>query len=501
MKDKKTKIKKINKINFAIPFALSLAILSFLVLIPNVFAAFTVSVSLPTKSLTENNQVTATVTVENPGGSSESNIVVQLAGSPTSWFTTVQDCGVISSIVAGGSQTSTCIIRPTTVGSDLTLTATAQSSGGTTGSGSTGGISVSSSSGSLTASVSAPSSVGLSETFYVSVGVTAPPSTNADNVRTTLSVSGACSIASGSAPASQTLGTVNAGTTESPLNWQITSSTASGTCTATVSVLSDNAGSASPSKSITVGTGGGGGGSDSGTGTGSSSGGGGGAAVGVTLNKTFASIIPETPKVLTSVDLANTSSQFTEISFSVKSRATNVGFSVQGFGYLAKPSDAPSSDPTPKVYRYIKIISTNLPDSNIASAKIKFKVEKSWISQNIINPDLISLFRFADGQWVKLATTKISEDATYTLYEATTPGFSYFVIAAELPGQTIPPAEQPTETTTTAAPPAMPVKIEYWMYAAIAIIIFAVLIVAFKFSRKSKKEKGEAELFYMREER
>src|SRR3990170_6393226 len=72
-------------------------LLTMLTIVPGVFAAFTVTVSMPTKSLAENQQVSVTVTVQNPGTSTESNVVVQLAGSPTQWFGTplVQDCTVI----------------------------------------------------------------------------------------------------------------------------------------------------------------------------------------------------------------------------------------------------------------------------------------------------------------------------------------------------------------------------------------------------------------------
>lgn len=428
---------------------------SLLLLMPQAFAAFTVSVSTPTKSLTENEQTTVTVTVTNPGTSTESNVVVQLSGSPTSWFgsSLVQDCTVISSIASSQSQTSTCILRQTTVGTDLTLTATAESSGGTTGSGSTGGISVSSTSGSITASVTGASSVSLSESFYVSVAVTAPASTDATNVRATISVSGACTLITSAVPADQTLGTISKGTTKSPLNWQLMGSSSAGTCTVTVNVASDNLGNANPTKSISVGTVS----SESGTGSSTTAAAGAGGAAGATTPKVpipdttdtkngqgnlpradvtaeapgkIRFVIPQLPAGTTSLKSIADSDLLEQVGvvdilLTLRDSQQNANVNVEKLS--SKPSDVPK--PSGSVYRYLKI-ETSIAPSSLSEAKVQFMIVKSWLEANGAQADAVMLKRYADGKWTVLPTNRIREDDVSLVYEATTPGFSYFAITA-----------------------------------------------------------------------
>ncbi len=81
-------------------------------------------------------------------------------------------------------------------------------------------------------------------------------------------------------------------------------------------------------------------------------------------------------------------------------------------------------------YQYVSIDKTRLTDDDISSAKIKFRVEKEWVQDNNIDIDTISLYRYAN-RWIKLNTLKTSSDSTYTYYESTSPGFSYFAIKGE----------------------------------------------------------------------
>ncbi len=72
-------------------------------------------------------------------------------------------------------------------------------------------------------------------------------------------------------------------------------------------------------------------------------------------------------------------------------------------------------------------------------ANIEFKVEKSWLTDNNIDPDTVKLLRYTTT-WTELPTTYVSEDATYRYYTATTPGFSTFaVVGATLPTSQLPP--------------------------------------------------------------
>jgi len=85
-------------------------------------------------------------------------------------------------------------------------------------------------------------------------------------------------------------------------------------------------------------------------------------------------------------------------------------------------------------YQYVDITTTNLDDSNIESAFAEFKVSQSWISDNNIDSDSISLYRCFNGQWIQTVTSSTNEDSEYAYYESVLPGFSYFAITGSEEG-------------------------------------------------------------------
>jgi len=95
-----------------------------------------------------------------------------------------------------------------------------------------------------------------------------------------------------------------------------------------------------------------------------------------------------------------------------------------------KPSDI-STGPTESVYQYLKITPNKISDSDIGKATIKFMVDVSWLSNNALNEEEVSLYRYYVDSWVELPTTVKSGDDKEILYEAETPGFSVFAIAKE----------------------------------------------------------------------
>ncbi|MCL7413629.1 MAG: PGF-pre-PGF domain-containing protein [ANME-2 cluster archaeon] len=68
-------------------------------------------------------------------------------------------------------------------------------------------------------------------------------------------------------------------------------------------------------------------------------------------------------------------------------------------------------------------------EKNIRDPVIGFKVDRVWVSLNNIDESSITMYRFYQGQWVPLNTTKKSEDAGHIFLEAHTPGFSSFAIS------------------------------------------------------------------------
>jgi hypothetical protein len=71
------------------------------------------------------------------------------------------------------------------------------------------------------------------------------------------------------------------------------------------------------------------------------------------------------------------------------------------------------------------------------------------LNSNNIDPDTITLYRYTTT-WKKLSTTKTNEDSSYSYYESTSPGMSYFaikgdiVVVQEIPEETEEVPPQPT---------------------------------------------------------
>jgi PGF-pre-PGF domain-containing protein len=116
---------------------------------------------------------------------------------------------------------------------------------------------------------------------------------------------------------------------------------------------------------------------------------------------------------------------FTQIVISVKNKVVSVQINITKLD--AKPEETPA---LVNVYRYIRVDKKNIEDENVSEVKIVFKVEKSWVATNNINPDTIALYRYTT-KWEKLNTVKMGADSEYLYYEATSPGLSYFAIAGE----------------------------------------------------------------------
>ena len=73
---------------------------------------------------------------------------------------------------------------------------------------------------------------------------------------------------------------------------------------------------------------------------------------------------------------------------------------------------------------------------SINHAEITFRVPISWIEANNIDPGSITMMRYA-GSWQSLPTQKISENAGYLYYEASTSSFSPFAITGKASSQKI----------------------------------------------------------------
>ncbi len=129
------------------------------------------------------------------------------------------------------------------------------------------------------------------------------------------------------------------------------------------------------------------------------------------------------------------------------------------------------------VYGYLTVSEENITDADISSVTIKFKVAKVWITENNIDEDTIALYRYSNGAWTKLTTTKVSEDATYVYFEAVSPGLSVFAISGV---QVVTTTTTTMPTTTTTIPPAG-IPIPIWAILLIVVIVAVAIFLLWRF--------------------
>lgn len=116
-----------------------------------------------------------------------------------------------------------------------------------------------------------------------------------------------------------------------------------------------------------------------------------------------------------------------EITFTADSAATNPSISVRETK-LATGQDPPIEKESGAVYKYLSITKSVI--ANVSGATIKFSVPNGWFANNSLDPSTVSLNRLVSGSWEKLPTKQLSSDAKFTNYEAESPSFSVFAIAA-----------------------------------------------------------------------
>ncbi|MCD6402839.1 MAG: PGF-pre-PGF domain-containing protein, partial [Candidatus Aenigmarchaeota archaeon] len=162
----------------------------------------------------------------------------------------------------------------------------------------------------------------------------------------------------------------------------------------------------------------------------------------------------------------------------VNKEVTNVKLRIERIG---EPENVPKLGK--KIYGYFEITLSNIGDA-LDEATLEFKVEKSWINENNLDPTTVTLYKF-DGEWVGMPTELTNEDEDFYYYVSTVHGFSTFAIAAEersVPTTTTTTVEQEekiVETTTTTMPQKEEVVTEKEAYSTVGIIpIIAMIVVA-----------------------
>jgi PGF-pre-PGF domain-containing protein len=101
---------------------------------------------------------------------------------------------------------------------------------------------------------------------------------------------------------------------------------------------------------------------------------------------------------------------------------------------MLKNTSAIVKEPAPgTVYRNLNIWVGNSGFSsseNLENARISFRVNRTWLSENGIGESTIILYRYSNNTWNSLPTTLTGEDEAFFYFTAETPGFSPFAIAS-----------------------------------------------------------------------
>ncbi|MHA1853244.1 MAG: PGF-pre-PGF domain-containing protein [Candidatus Heimdallarchaeaceae archaeon] len=149
----------------------------------------------------------------------------------------------------------------------------------------------------------------------------------------------------------------------------------------------------------------------------------------VEVTKTISTASPTSPAIAIIESDKAKDLKVDKVTLEVKETVSNVKITVKESSLPSGASVAISAD-VGKTYKYIEI-TTNVASEKVEKVKIKFKVEKSWITENNIASATIALQRWADNKWNKLPTSKVAEDETYIYFEAESPGLSTFAITGE----------------------------------------------------------------------
>ncbi len=122
-----------------------------------------------------------------------------------------------------------------------------------------------------------------------------------------------------------------------------------------------------------------------------------------------------------------------KLSFTGSAVQTVTVTAAQGTGRILLTVDRAGTGPDGlegSVYQYISAELSGMTDEEIAEAEFSFRVPAAWLGTEGMLPTAITLWRFHDGTWQELPTSLVREEAGWIYYEATTPGFSSFAIAA-----------------------------------------------------------------------
>lgn len=182
--------------------------------------------------------------------------------------------------------------------------------------------------------------------------------------------------------------------------------------------------------------GGGGGSSGSSTSSKSSSSGGGGGGAGSAED--YANVAMKDVDTQYLKMNANVTYEFTREGNPIQSVSfyslKNSGEITSTIEVLNNRSKLVNSTPEGSIYKYVNIWvgkSGFATAANIKDAKVRFKVNDSWLQDMALSPEDVKLQRHNGTGWEILPTTIQNNTSGYVIFESRTPGFSPFAITAE----------------------------------------------------------------------
>ncbi len=126
--------------------------------------------------------------------------------------------------------------------------------------------------------------------------------------------------------------------------------------------------------------------------------------------------------------VTNPEIHLTEITITTTETVTDVSLTVTEIDVTPQSDIQISAGGTN--YQGFKIDTSGINDTNIANVIIDFKVNKTWLEENNLTYDAVTLLRKPGiaNIWDALNTSLVTEDLEYYYFSAISPGFSSFVI-------------------------------------------------------------------------
>ena len=189
-------------------------------------------------------------------------------------------------------------------------------------------------------------------------------------------------------------------------------------------------------------------------------------------NLVYNKIIPGEAAIIKDFD---TETGVKQIRIEVNNEVQNVKITVTK--YEATPAEV-SVEKSGKVYQYLQINAQNIA-TDLDKATVQFRVEKLWTSNNSLDKNDISVYKFDKNaeRWNELQTMFSSEDSQYYYYDVEMDDFSYFAISAKSVVSGEVPAGGAGEKIINLP----------WFWILIFVIAIAIAIVIWKLVRKGKE--------------